>query len=122
MFKNNPLFFINFLFFFNIQFKYLKKLCFAENTIKIVFFRKTQLFRNTVSKTHFFNHVKKHTFFKEKCVIFWFWTISVETPIFIVFLLYTVLVQKILVKTDSCNENALFFSPFLTQIVSGNFC
>ena len=41
-----------------------EKLCFAENTIKKAF-RKIQLFKNTVSKTHFFTHVK-NTFFKEK--------------------------------------------------------
>ena len=29
--------------------------------------------------------------------------------------------QKI-AKTDSVHENARFVSPFLTQIVSGNFC
>ena len=49
-----------------------EKLCFAENTIKIVFSEKTQLFKNTVSKTHFFTHVKKNTFFKEKDAIFGF--------------------------------------------------
>ena len=36
MFKNNPLFFINFLFFQHTVFVF-EKLCFAENTIKIVF-------------------------------------------------------------------------------------
>ena len=61
MFKNNPLFFI---FFFSTYHFAFEKLCFAENTIKIVFSEKTQLFKNTVSKTHFFSHVKK-TFFKE---------------------------------------------------------
>ena len=35
MFKNNPLFFINFLFFQHTVFVF-EKLCFAENTIKIV--------------------------------------------------------------------------------------
>ena len=47
-------------------------------------FWKTQLFKNTVSKTHFFNHVKKTPFSKKRCH-FWFWAISAETPIFIVF-------------------------------------
>ena len=41
-----------------------EKLCFAENTIKIVL-SETQPFKNTVSKTQFFNHVK-NTFFKKK--------------------------------------------------------
>ena len=36
MFKNNPQFFINFLFFSTYSFVF-EKLCFAENTIKIVF-------------------------------------------------------------------------------------
>ena len=36
MFKNNPLFFINFLFFFQHTVFAFEKLCFAENTIKIV--------------------------------------------------------------------------------------
>ena len=36
MFKNNPLFFMNFLFFQHRVFVF-EKLCFAENTIKIVF-------------------------------------------------------------------------------------
>ena len=60
MFKNNPQFFINFLF-FNIQ-----------------------LFKNTVSKTHFFTHVKKTPFQRKRCH-FWFWAISAETTIFIAF-------------------------------------
>ena len=53
-------------FFFNIQFFAFEKLCFAENTIKGVFSAKAQLFKNTVSKTHFFTHVKKTPFSKEK--------------------------------------------------------
>ena len=65
MFKNNPLFFINFLFFQHTVFLF-EKLCFAENTIKIVFsgkhsFSKTQLVKPT------FSTMSKNTFFKEKC-------------------------------------------------------
>ena len=64
MFKNNPLFFINFLFFQHTIFVF-EKLCFAENTIKIVFsgkhsFSKTQLVKPT------FWTMSKNTFFKEK--------------------------------------------------------
>ena len=66
MFKNNPLFFIKFLFFFNIQFLFLKS-CALLKTLKNSVFRKTQLFKNTVSKTHFFNHVKKTPFSKKRC-------------------------------------------------------
>ena len=69
MFKNNPLCFIIFCFFQHTVFDF-EKLCFAENTIKIVF-SETQLFKNTVSKTHFFTHVKK-TPFSKKGVFFGF--------------------------------------------------
>ena len=115
MFKNNPLFFIDFCFFQHTVFVF-EKLCFAENTIKIVFsghsFSKTQLVKPT------FSTMSKNTFFKEKV---WFWAISAETPIFIVFpALHCFGPKKNLAKTDSCNENALF-SSFLTQIASGNF-
>ena len=65
MFKNNPLFFINFLFFVQHTVFVFEKLCFAENTIKIVFsrkhsFSKTQLVKPT------FSTMSKNTFFKEK--------------------------------------------------------
>ena len=40
MFKNNPLSFINFLFFQHTMFAF-EKLCFAESTIKIVFSENT---------------------------------------------------------------------------------
>ena len=81
MFKNKPLFFINFLFFQYTIFDF-EKLSFAENTIKIVFFqkKKTQLFKNTVSNIHFFTHVKKTPFSKKRCH-FWFWAVSAETTI-----------------------------------------
>ena len=51
---------------------------------------------------------KKTPFSKKRCH-FWFWAISAETTIFIGFW----------AKTDSVHEHARF-SPFLTQIVSGN--
>ena len=64
MFKNNPLFFINLLFFQHTVFVF-EKLCFAENTIKIMLkkkhsFSKTQLVKPT------FSPMSKNTFFKEK--------------------------------------------------------
>ena len=64
MFKHNPLFFINFLFFQHTIFVF-EKLCFAENTIKIVFsgkhsFSKTQLVKPT------FSTMSKNTFFQKK--------------------------------------------------------
>ena len=81
MFKNNPLFFIHFLFFHHTVFVF-EKLGFAENTIKIAFSeKKTQLFKNTVSKTHFFTHVKKHLFPK-RGVIFGFGQFPVK-PLFL---------------------------------------
>ena len=82
-------------------------------------FRKTQLFKNTVSKTHFFNHVKTHLFPKEG-VIFVFCNFR-WNPYFYRSLCFALFwSKKFLAKTDSVHENALF-SPFLTQIVSGNF-
>ena len=95
----------------------MQLLCFAF----IVFSENTQLFKTHLVKPIF--HPCQKTPFSKK-YHFWFWAISVETTIFIVFpgnLVYTVLVQKILAKTDSAHENAPF-SPFLTQIVSGSFC
>ena len=70
MFKNNPLFFINFLFFSTYHFCFWKAV-FCWKHYKNSVFSKTQLFKNTVSKTHFFNHVKKHLF-QRKGVIFGF--------------------------------------------------
>ena len=110
MFKNNPLFSINFLFFFTYSFCFWKPV-FSWKHYKNSVFRKTQLFKNTVSKTHFFNHVKKHLFQKKRCH-FCFLTISAETPIFVVFsALHCFGPKKILAKTDSVHENARFFLP-----------
>ena len=109
--------------FFNISFLLLKS-CVLLKTL--VFSEKhsfSKLFRvqSTVSKTHFFHPCQKHLF-QRKGVIFWFWAISAETTIFIVFPgLHCFGPKKILAKTDSVHEHALF-SPFLTEIVSGNFC
>ena len=109
MFENNPLFFINFLFFWTYSFCFWKAV-FCWKHYKNSVFRKTQLFKNTVSKTHFFTHVKKTPFSKKRCH-FGFWAISAETPIFIVFpALHCFGPKKILAKTDSCNENAFLFS------------
>ena len=67
--------------------------------------------------------MSKNTFFQKKVSFLLFFAISAETPIFIVFsALHCFGPKKILAKTDSCNENARFLFPFLTQIVSGNFC
>ena len=100
-----------------------EKLCFAESTIKIVFSEKrTQLFKNTVSQTHFFTHVKKTPFSKKWCH-FWFWAISAETTIFRVFPdLHCFGPKKNFWPKQIVCTKMRVFSPFLTQIVSGNFC
>ena len=60
--------------------------------------------------------MSKNTLFKKRCH-FWFWLISAEAPIFIVFPgLHCFGPKKILAKTDSVHENARF-SALLTQIV-----
>ena len=64
MFKNNPLFFINFLFFSSYNFCFWKAV-FCWKHYKNSVFRKAHLFKNTVSKTHFFTHVKKQLFPKK---------------------------------------------------------
>ena len=69
MFKNNPLFLINFLFFSTYSFCFWRTV-FCWKHYKNSVFRKTQLFKNTVSKTHFFNHVKKHLFPKKVSFLF----------------------------------------------------
>ena len=109
MFKNNPQFFINFLYFWS---KYsiciATAVCYWKHFKKRAF-RKTQPFKSTVSKTHFFHPCQK-TFSKKRCH-FWYWAISAETTILMCFLLYTVLdPKKFLAKTDSVHENASFIS------------
>ena len=108
MCKNNPLFSIKFCF---VQHTYFvsEKLCFPENTIKIVFsakhsFSKTQLAKPT------FTHVKKHLFPK-KGVIFGFGPLPLK-PQFLQFVqVYTVLGHKnFLARTECVHENARFFS------------
>ena len=77
-------------------------------------FQETQLFKNTVSKTHLFNHVKKDTLFQKKVSFllfcFFFFAISAETPIFIVFPALHCFGPKKFGQTDSVHENARFFS------------
>ena len=68
--KTTHHFFINFLFFSTYSFCFWKTV-FCWKHYKNSVFRKTQLFKTTVSKTHFFNHVKKHLF-QRKGVIFGF--------------------------------------------------
>ena len=107
MFKNNPLFFINFLFFQHTVFVF-EKLCFAENTIKIVFsgkhsFSKTQLVKPT------FSTMSKNTFFQKK-VSFFFCNFRWNPYFYSVSCFTLFWSKKLLAKTDSVHENARFFS------------
>ena len=109
MFKNNPLFFINFLFFFQHTAFVFEKLCFAENSIKIVFSGKHSLSKTQLVKPTF-STMSKTTFFQKRCH-FCFFAISAETPIFIVFpALHCFGPKKKSAQTDSVHENARFFS------------
>ena len=109
MFKNNPLFFINFLFFHHTVFVF-EKLGFAENTIKIVFsekhsFSKTQLVKPT------FSPMSKNTFFQKK-VSFLVLANFRWNHYFYSFSWFALFwaKKKFLAKTDSVHENARFFS------------
>ena len=79
-------------------------------------FSKTQLVKPTCSPIS-----KKTPSSDKKRCHFWFWAISAETTIFIVFPGLHCFGPKntFWPKVDSVHENARF-SPFLTQIVSGN--
>ena len=101
MFKSNPLFFINFLLFFNVHCFYCNCCVLLKRLLKLCF-QKSTAFQKTAKK-HFFAHCK-NTFFKKRCH-FTFWAISAETTIFIVFFL-----ENILAKTDRVHEIARFFS------------
>ena len=120
MFKNNPLVFINFC--FSTYSFCFQKLCFAENTIKIVFsgkhsFSKTQLLKPTSST------MSKNTLFQKKVSFLFFFGNFRWNPYCCSASCFALFwsKHKILAKTDSVHENA-HFSPFLTQLVSGNFC
>ena len=110
MFKTTHNFSYFFVFFSQHAAFSLQLLCFAENTINIVFseehsFSKTQLVTPNFSKRCHFR----------------FWTISAETTIFIVFPGFHCFGPKMFwAKTDRVHE--MRFSPFLTQTVSGNCC
>ena len=121
MFENNPLFFINFLFFSSYNFCFWKAV-FCWKHYKNSVFRKTHIFKNTVSKTHFFTHVKKQLFPKKRCH-FWFLANIRWNPYFYSFSCFTLFwsKKKFWPKQIVCTKMRVF-SPFLTQIVSGNFC
>ena len=105
-FKNNPLFFINFLFFQHTAFVF-EKLCFSENTVfKKHSFSKTQLVKPT------FSPMSKNTFFQKKTVSFFGFGQFPLKPLFYCFSWFTLFwaKKKFLAKTDSAHENARFFS------------
>ena len=119
MFKNNPLFFIHFCFFFNIQFCFWKAV-FCWKHYKNSVFRNTA-FQNTVSKTHFSNHVKKHLF--QKKVSFLLFCNFRWNPYFYSVSCFTLFwSHKKIWPNQIVATKMRVFSPFLTQIVSGNFC
>ena len=119
MFKNNPLFFINFLFCSTYIFCFWKAV-FLWKHYKHSVFSKAQLFKNTVSKPHFFTHVKKHLFPK-KGVIFGFGLFPLK-PLFYSFSWFELFwAQNIFWPKQIVCTKTRVFSPFLTQIVSGNF-
>ena len=62
--QNQPTIFHNFSVLFNIHILFLKSCVFWKH-YKNSIFSKTQLLKNTVSKTHSFTHVKKHLFPKK---------------------------------------------------------
>ena len=120
MFKNNPLFFINFLFFSTYHFCFWKAV-FCWKHYKNSVFRKKHSFSKTQLAKPTFSPMSKNTFSKKRCH-FWFWAISAETTIFIVCPdLHCFGQKKFWPKQIVCTKMRVF-SPFLTQIVSGNFC
>ena len=117
MFKNNPPVFIDFCFFqhtFSVA-----TTVFCRKHYKTSIFRRIQLSKNTVSKSHFFTHPQKHLFQKKMSFLVlgsFCWNHN-----FIVFPGFHWFGPKqFLAKTDSVHKHARF-SPFLTHIVSGNF-
>ena len=87
------------------------KLCFAENTIKIVFSAEHSFLGITDSKAPFRGKTKNGTF-ATKSAILGFSPVPAETPIFVVFGDFEWAPKSApFPKTDSCNENAHFFWP-----------
>ena len=93
---------------------------FVENTIKIVF-SENHSFSKTQLVNPLFQPYQKHLFQKKRRH-FWFWAISDETTIFIVFSgLHCFGPKKYLAKTDSVHENECFSSLPDTNGVSQCF-
>ena len=119
--QKQPLFFINFLVFQHTVFVF-EKLCFAENTIKIMFsgkhsFSKTQLVKPT------FSPMSKKTPFSKKKVSFLVLGNFRWNHYFYSFSWFTLFwAKKIFWPKQIVCTKMRVFSPFLTQIVSANFC
>ena len=120
MFKNNPLFFINFLFFSTYSFCFWKAVfCWKhyKNSVSGKHsFSKTQLVKPT------FSPMSKNTFFKKKVSFLllgnfrwkhYFYSFSCFTLFW---------AQKNFWPKQIVCTKMRVFSPFLTQIVSANFC
>ena len=109
--QKQPTIFHKFSVFFQHTVFVFEKLCFAENTIKLVFSGKHNFSITQLVKPTFSTMSKKHLFPK-KGVIFVFSAISAETPIFTSVSCFTLFWSKehILAKTDSVHEHARFFS------------
>ena len=110
MFKNSPLFFIHFLFSFNMHLFYCN-CCALLKRYKDSVLRRAQLFKNTVSQNQFFTHPTKTLVFQKKC-FFWFWAISVETTSFIVLPGFHCfgIPKKLWPKQTVCTNMRVFFS------------
>ena len=121
MFKNNPLFFHKFSVFQHTVFVF-ENLCFPENTIKIVFsgeqrFSKRQLVKPT------FSTMSKNTIFPKKVSFLVFFCNFRWNPYFYSVSCFALFWSKIKFWPKQIVATKMrVFSPFLTQIVSGNFC
>ena len=113
MFKNKPLFFINFLFFQHTVF-YCNCCVFWKHYKNSVFRKK-----HSFSKTH--SPMSKNTFFKRKVSFLVLGNFRWNHYFYSVSWFALFWAKTNFGKTDSVHENARF-SSVLTQIVSGSFC
>ena len=107
MLKNNPQFFINFLVFQHTA-CWLQMLCLLKHFRNSVF-RRAQLFKNTVNKTHF-SPLSKNTFFKTKVSFLVLGNFRWNHNFYSFSWFSLFLVPTFLAKTDSAHENARFWS------------
>ena len=119
--QKQPTIFHKFSVFFRHTVFVFENLCFPENTIKIVFsgkhsFSKTQLVKPT------FSTMSKNTFFKKKVSFLLFDNFRWNPYFYSVFCFALFLSKKKFWPKQIVCTKMRVFSPFLTQIVSGNFC